>query len=137
MTELVRDVSRAEVIQAKTIMRGPNVVVYERQGPRAALHAMESHGLDAVFLIARDFTLRGILTREQARAVFGQRKESPEHTAVTPVMTTAPDSYNSYSQREGGTIDEHGDTSASRRHSALGHQGRVVEQAKKRTIPGR
>ena len=67
MTELVRDVSRAEVIQAKTIMRGPNVVVYERQGPRAALHAMESHGLDAVFLIARDFTLRGILTREQAR----------------------------------------------------------------------
>ena len=59
VTEFVRDVSRAKVIQAKSIMREPAVVVYERQGPRAALHAMEGHGLNAVFLIARDFTLAG------------------------------------------------------------------------------
>ena len=74
VTEFVRDVSRAKVIQAKSIMREPAVVIYERQGPRAALHAMEGHGLNAVFLIARDFTLRGILTREHATGLLAQRK---------------------------------------------------------------
>ena len=74
-------------------MREPAVVIYERQGPRAALHAMEGHGLNAVFLIARDFTLRGILTREHARELLAQRKESLEHTQVTPVMITEPDAY--------------------------------------------
>ena len=93
VTEFVRDVSRAKVIQAKSIMREPAVVVYERQGPRAALHAMEGHGLNAVFLIARDFTLRGILTREHARELLAQRKESLEQTAVSPVMTIDPDAY--------------------------------------------
>ena len=93
VTEFVRDVSRAKVIQAKSIMREPAVVIYERQGPRAALHAMEGHGLNAVFLIARDFTLRGILTREHARELLAQRKESLEHTQVTPVMITEPDAY--------------------------------------------
>ena len=93
VTEFVRDVSRAKVIQAKSIMREPDVVVYERQGPRAALHAMEGHGLNAVFLISRDFTLRGILTREHAAVLLADRKQSLEHTEVTPVMTTAPDAY--------------------------------------------
>ena len=67
VTEFVRDVSRAKVIRTKAIMREPAVVVSERQSPRVALHAMVNHGIDAVFLIARDFTLRGILTREQCQ----------------------------------------------------------------------
>ena len=54
---------------------------------------MEGHGLNAVFLIARDFTLRGILTRDHATALLAERKQSLEQTAVTPVMTTAPDAY--------------------------------------------
>ena len=58
--------SRAKVIQAQAIMQEAEVVVYERQGPRAALHIMDSHSLEAVFLIARDFTLRGVLTKDRA-----------------------------------------------------------------------
>ena len=93
VTEFVRDVSRAKVIQAKAIMREPDAVVYERQGPRAALHTMDSHHLDAVFLIARDFTLRGILTTEQAMALASQRKGTLEGVQVTPAFTTSPETY--------------------------------------------
>ena len=93
VTEFVRDVSRAKVIQAKAVMREPDAVVYERQGPRAALHTMDSHGLDAVFLIARNFTLRGILTEEQAKAVAAVGKETLEEAPVTPALTTSPEAY--------------------------------------------
>ena len=93
VTEFVRDVSRAKVIQAKAIMREPDVVVYERQGPRAALHAMDNHGLDAVFLIARDFKLRGILTEEQAKLVESERRRSLDGAPFTPALTTSPDTF--------------------------------------------
>ena len=93
VTEFVRDVSRAKVIQAKAIMREPDAVVNEWQGPRAALRTMDSHGLDAVFLIARDFKLRGILTEEQAKTLASQRMKSLEGAQVTPALTTSPETY--------------------------------------------
>ena len=93
VTEFVRDVSRAKVIQAKAIMREPDAVVYERQGPRAALHTMDSNHLDAVFLIARDFTLRGILTAEQVKAIAAQGRGTLEEVQVTPALTTSPETY--------------------------------------------
>ncbi len=91
VTEFVRDVSRAKVVSARAIMREPDVVVYERQGPRVALHAMMNHGIDEVFLIARNFTLRGILTEEHARALVSQRKETLEGAEVVEAVTADPD----------------------------------------------
>ena len=93
VTEFVQDVSRAKVIQAKAIMREPDAVVYDWQGPRAALRTMENHGRDAMFLIARDFKLRGILTEEQAKDLASQRTKSLEGTEVTPALTTSPETY--------------------------------------------
>ena len=93
VTEFVQDVSRAKVIQAKAIMREPEMVVYEYQGPRVALHTMRSHGVDAVFLIGRDFTLRGILTEDQVQDLAAQQVKSLEGAAVVPAMTTDPETY--------------------------------------------
>ena len=93
VTEFVQDVSRAKVIQAKAIMHEPEMVVYEYQGPRVALHTMRSHGVDAVFLIGRDFTLRGILTEDQVQDLAAQQVKSLEGAAVVPAMTTDPETY--------------------------------------------
>ncbi|MYD97117.1 MAG: glycine betaine/L-proline ABC transporter ATP-binding protein [Gammaproteobacteria bacterium] len=93
VTDFVRDVSRAKVLPARAIMREPSVVIYERQGPRAALYAMNQHGLDAVFLIARDFTLKGVLTAEEASELLHRRKESLEEARIVPATTTAPEAY--------------------------------------------
>ena len=58
-----------------------------------ALHAMHEHGLRAVFLIARDFTLKGILTADEAKALLSQRKESLEEALVVAATTTDPDAH--------------------------------------------
>ena len=89
--EFVRDVSRAKVIRTKAIMREPDVVVYERQNPRVALHAMLNHGIDSVFLIARNFTLRGILTRQLASDLVSQKAESMMGAEVIEPVTAHPD----------------------------------------------
>ena len=93
VTEFVQDVSRAKVIQAKAIMQESEVVVYERQGPRAALHIMDSHSLEAVFLIGRDLTLRGILTKDRAMALIDEQRSSLEGAQVDPATTTTPDAF--------------------------------------------
>ena len=93
VTDFVQDVSRAKVVQAKAIMCEPDVVIYERQGPRAALHAMRQHKLDAVFLINRTFTLRGILTRDQASALAAENANSLHEAPVDHAETTSPDAY--------------------------------------------
>ena len=89
VTDFVRDVSRAKVIQAKAIMREPDVVMYERQGPRVALHTMQRPAIDAVFLIARDFTLRGILTTDEVKDLVSRGKETLSEAETIPPMTTA------------------------------------------------
>ena len=93
VTEFVQDVSRAKVIQAKAIMQESEVVVYERQGPRAALHIMDSHSLEAVFLIGHDFTLRGMLTKDRVMALIDERRSSLEGAQVDPATTTTPDAF--------------------------------------------
>ncbi|MDE2869579.1 MAG: glycine betaine/L-proline ABC transporter ATP-binding protein [Chloroflexota bacterium] len=91
VTEFVQDVSRAKVIQARAVMQESDVVVYERQGPRAALHIMDSHRQEAVFLIGRDFTLRGVLTKDRVMALIDERRRSLEGAEVDPATTTTPD----------------------------------------------
>ncbi len=93
VTDFVQDVSRAKVVQVNAIMCEPDVVIYERQGPRAALRAMERYQLDAVFLISRSTTLRGVLTRDQAAELAAQRVTSLEAAQVDPAVTTPPEAY--------------------------------------------
>ncbi len=93
VSEFVQDVSRAKIIQAKAVMREPDVVVYERQGPRAALVAMQRHDIAAVFLIGRDSTLRGVLTKEQAETLAARQEESLEGVTLEPAVTASPDAY--------------------------------------------
>ena len=93
VTEFVQDVSRAKVIQAKAIMREPDVVMYEWQSPRVALHTMRNRSIDEVFLIGRDSTLQGILTEAEAETLASQRKESLEGVQTVQAVTTEPDTY--------------------------------------------
>ncbi|MCY3801619.1 MAG: glycine betaine/L-proline ABC transporter ATP-binding protein [Chloroflexi bacterium] len=93
VSEFVQDVSRAKVIQAKAIMREPDAVVYERQGPRAALHLMQRHDVRAIFLIARDFILRGILTEAQAQDLVAEGRESLYGAPIESAITVDPEAY--------------------------------------------
>lgn len=93
VSEFVQDVSRAKVIQANAIMQESEVVVYEWQGPRAALHIMDNHSLEAVFLIGRDRKLRGVLAKDRAIALIDERRKSLEGAQVDPATATTPDAF--------------------------------------------
>ena len=93
VTQFVKDVSRAKVIQAGAIMQEPNAVAHESQGPAAALHAMQSCGTDRVFLLGGDRVLKGVLTEDRAAALDRQRVTTLEETQAESVTTASPDDY--------------------------------------------
>ena len=99
VTDFVRDVSKAKVVSVTTIMQAPQGVVYEWQGPRVAMHAMQSNDVDHAFLLGHNRELRGFLSLDQVGAAL-QRGEStlknvtntecPRVTADTVVEDLVP-----------------------------------------------
>ncbi len=93
VTEFVQDVSRAKVIQANAIMKNPDAIVYEWQGPRAALHMMSTNDMGNIFVVGRNRVLKGVLTDVQAALMVRQRRERLEGIEFEEVLTTGPDSF--------------------------------------------
>ena len=93
VTQFVKDVSRAKVIQAGAIMQEPDAVAHESQGPVAALQAMKSCDTDRVFLVGEDRVLRGVLTEDRAAALDRQRAARLEETQAESIITASPDDY--------------------------------------------
>lgn len=66
VSEFARDVSKAQVLGAGSIMQEPESVVYEWQGPRVALHVMQNNDVDHAFVLGRGRELLGHLTLDEA-----------------------------------------------------------------------
>lgn len=64
--EFVRDVSKAKVLGAESIMQTAESVVYEWQGPRACCDIMESNAVAHAFVLGHDQELLGHLTLDEA-----------------------------------------------------------------------
>jgi glycine betaine/proline transport system ATP-binding protein len=74
--EFVQDASPAKVLTAGTIMEQPNVLLYEWQGPKAALHILTTTGLQNVFLVGRRGNLLGLVTVERLRELIKKKGNS-------------------------------------------------------------
>ena len=64
--EFVRDVSKAKVLGAASIMQEAESVVYEWQGPQEAVHVMESNDADHAFVLGHNRELVGALSLHEA-----------------------------------------------------------------------
>ena len=64
--EFVRDVSKAKVLGAGSIMQEAESVVYEWQGPQEAVHVMESNDADHAFVLGHNRALVGDLSLHEA-----------------------------------------------------------------------
>ena len=93
VADFVQDVSRTRVIQSGAIMQKPADVVYDWQGPNAALRVMRSADLDIAFVLGHGRVLRGILTEDMAAKLTRQGVEKLEGVSLEPVMTTAPETF--------------------------------------------
>ena len=93
VSEFVQDVSKAKVIQARAIMQDADAIIHEWQGPRAALHVMNSGNANCAFLLGRDRVLKGLVTEDRAAALARDHVEQLRDVQVESVMTASSDDY--------------------------------------------
>jgi len=85
--EFVKDASPAKVLTAGNIMEQPSVLLYEWQGPKAAMHILRTSKLDDAFLVARTGKLLGLVTIERLVELF-RRKGHSLIEALEPDLST-------------------------------------------------
>ncbi len=85
--EFVKDASPAKVLTAGNIMEQPNVLLYEWQGPKAAMHILRASKLDEAFLVTRTGKLLGLVTLERLIELF-RRKGDSLTEALEPDLST-------------------------------------------------
>ncbi len=90
VSEFVRDISKAKVLGAANIMQQPEVIVYEWQGPRAAMHVMQTNDVDEAFVLGRNRQLIGFLTLDEAANAL-RRGDSTLKSAVSQPPKVASD----------------------------------------------
>lgn len=89
--EFVQDASPAKVLTAGTIMDEPAVLLYEWQGPKAALHLMSSSKEDYGFMVGKNRRFLGLITLKQLKSRINDKTLSLKDILVTDVATTSPD----------------------------------------------
>ncbi|MCH7908978.1 MAG: betaine/proline/choline family ABC transporter ATP-binding protein [Candidatus Hydrogenedentes bacterium] len=87
--EFVRDASPAKVLTAGTIMTEPDVIIYEWQGPKTALHLLKTGKKDYAFLVTRAHKLLGLVTAKRLTELI-EKKGSAIIDALEPDIVTCP-----------------------------------------------
>ncbi|MCK4274254.1 MAG: glycine betaine/L-proline ABC transporter ATP-binding protein [Dehalococcoidales bacterium] len=87
----VQDASPTKVVTASSIMEQPNVLLYEWQGPKAAMHLLRTNHLDEVFMVDRAGKLRGLVTLERLIELFRKGEESLAGAVDTDFVTATAD----------------------------------------------
>ncbi|MFC2066417.1 glycine betaine/L-proline ABC transporter ATP-binding protein [Chloroflexota bacterium] len=86
--EFVQDASPAKVLTAQTIMEQPKVLLYDWQGPKAAMHILRTSHFDEAFLVSRTNKLVGLVTIEHLIELF-RKKGNSLKDALEPDLPVA------------------------------------------------
>ena len=89
--EFVQDASPAKVVTAGSIMEQPSVLLYEWQGPKAAMHVLRTAHLDEAFLVTRTSKLLGLVTLERLVELFRRKGDSLRGTLEPDLITCTAD----------------------------------------------
>ena len=89
--EFVQDASPAKVLTCKTIMEQPNVLLYSWQGPKAALHILETSNLDNAFVVTRAGRLLGLVTVERLVELIRSKGNSLREALEPDLLTCTAD----------------------------------------------
>jgi glycine betaine/proline transport system ATP-binding protein len=88
--KFVADVDLTRVLSASDVMRRPEPVAQCTAGPRVALHLMEEHDIQGIFVVTRQHLLRGLVTLEGAAGAIREGKQMAD-IFITDLSVVAPD----------------------------------------------
>ncbi len=88
--KFVADVDLTRVLSASDVMRRPEPVAQCTAGPRVALHLMEEHDIQGIFVVTRQRLLRGRVTLDDAVEAVKKGKQMTD-ILITDIPVVAPD----------------------------------------------
>jgi glycine betaine/proline transport system ATP-binding protein len=75
VARFVEDVDVAKVLTASSVMANARVVGYPSDGPRTALHKMQDENYSSLFVVNRDYTLKGLVTVDDVEGALKAGKK--------------------------------------------------------------
>jgi glycine betaine/proline transport system ATP-binding protein len=89
--EFVQDASPAKVVTASSIMEEPEVILYEWQSPKVAMHLLRTKHIDEAFLVSRGGKLLGLITMDKLIELFRHEGKSLKEAIETDYLTCRND----------------------------------------------
>jgi len=89
--EFVQDASPAKVITAGSIMTEPDIIIYDWQGPKVALHLLKTSKRDHGFLVTRGRKYLGLLTANSLAKLIKDKGKSTREALEPDIATCTND----------------------------------------------
>ncbi len=89
--EFVYDASIQRVLTAGRIMEDPDALIYDWQGPKAALHILRTSKEDHAFVVDRKKKLVGLITMERMKKLIENRGVALSEVMDHAPVTTSPE----------------------------------------------
>ena len=92
ISEFIKDIDRAKVLQAKNIMYTPSTLTYKKDGAKLGINIMEKLGISSIFVVDVDRKLKGLITIDGAiKAV--KEKLQLDDILINGYYKVDPDTY--------------------------------------------
>jgi len=89
--EFVQDASPAKVLTASSIMMEPDTIIYEWQGPKAALHRLTTAKRDYGFLVSKGRKFLGLVTDKRLAKLIKNKNNAIKEAMEPDIPTCTPD----------------------------------------------
>lgn len=89
--EFVRDASPAKVLTAGSIMTEPEVIIYDWQGPKVALHLLKTSKRDYGFLVTKGRKFLGLVTEKRLTDLVNKKGKIIKEALEPDISTCTTD----------------------------------------------
>jgi glycine betaine/proline transport system ATP-binding protein len=91
VAKFVEDVDRSKVFTAESVMKRPEVLTIDKDGPRVALQRMKKEGISSLYVTNKDRTLLGIVHADEVSELAEQGSEDIRSVLHEDVPTVQKD----------------------------------------------
>lgn len=74
--QFLESVDKGKVLTAENIMKKPDSLAYEKDGPRVALHKMKNEGISSIFVVNKQKKVLGLLYAQKAAQAIEEGSDS-------------------------------------------------------------